>query len=74
MRTEKINYCCDDCKTAATFASKNKARKQGGWAIARDNKKCYCPSCAPEHRKGKAAEKNDEHADLLSDFKQLKII
>ncbi len=53
MRTEKINYCCDECETVATFASKEKARA-GGWAIARDNKICYCPDCAPFHRLGGA--------------------
>lgn len=66
-------YICDDCGREEEFTAYVKARA-AGWAVAKDYSKCYCPSCAPEHRKGKAAEKNDEHAALLSDFKQLKII
>ncbi|MDE6597974.1 MAG: hypothetical protein K2K60_04995 [Clostridia bacterium] len=54
MRTDKINYACDDCGETATFSSKDKARKKGGWAVARDNKYCYCPECAPAHRLGGA--------------------
>lgn len=72
MRTDKINYACDDCKTArAVFRSDEKARK-AGWAVARDNVTCWCPSCAPEHRFGKAAEKNDDLTAFSSGFQQLK--
>ena len=54
MRTDKINYACDDCKTAfAVFRSDEKARA-AGWAVARDNKTCWCPECAPAHRLGGA--------------------
>lgn len=54
MRTDKINYECDDCGETATFSSRDKARKKGGWAVGRNNKNCYCPECAPAHRLGGA--------------------
>jgi len=40
MRTDKINYKCDDCREReAIFRSDEKARK-AGWALARDNVTC----------------------------------
>ena len=42
-------YKCRDCSNTAEFSSKSKARN-ADWAIARDNKTCYCPKCAPRHR------------------------
>ena len=59
MRENKINYNCDDCPGKAVFKSRN-AALAAGWAVAKDYKHCYCPKCAPAHRLGKAAEKNDE--------------
>ena len=53
MRTEKINYTCDDCGDHAVFKSYVKAR-QNGWGLARDGVTCYCPECAPAHRLGGA--------------------
>ncbi len=46
---EKTFKCDDCCTTSATFKSVAEARA-AGWAIARDNKTCYCPKCAPLHR------------------------
>lgn len=45
---EKI-FKCEDCKTTGAYSSKKKARNMG-WAVARDNKTCYCPTCAFKHR------------------------
>ncbi|MDE5943799.1 MAG: hypothetical protein K2H30_06310 [Clostridia bacterium] len=53
MRTDKINYSCDDCNAHAVFRSDEKARK-AGWAVARDSVTCWCPNCAPAHRLGGA--------------------
>lgn len=46
-------YVCDDCGTTAAFTSYKKARA-AHWAVSRDYSNCYCPACAPEHRKGGA--------------------
>lgn len=46
-------YICDDCGKRAEFSSYVKARL-AGWAVAKDYVKCYCPTCAPAHRKGGA--------------------
>jgi len=46
-------YICDDCGREDEFTSYVKARA-ACWAVAKDYSKCYCPSCAPEHRKGGA--------------------
>lgn len=72
MRTEKINYCCDDCNASDTFASKDKARN-GGWAIARDNKNCYCPNCAPLHRFGGANGKRTKNNAWYPNCRQIKL-
>ena len=37
MRTDKINYICDDCKAQAIFKSYKKARAEG-WAVGEDYK------------------------------------
>lgn len=58
-------YICDDCGREDEFTSYIKARR-AGWAVAKDYGKCYCPSCAPEHRLGKAAKKNDGRAALTN--------
>lgn len=50
-------YICDDCKVKGEFSSYKKARA-GGWAVAKDYTKCYCPKCAPDHRHGGASNKN----------------
>lgn len=63
-------YTCDDCPNTASFSGYRKARA-AGWAVAKDYSTCYCPACAPNHRKGKAAEKNA--APLPAGFQQLKI-
>ena len=78
MRTDKINYTCDDCKEKhAVFRSDEKARK-AGWAVARDNVTCWCPECAPVHRLGGANGKRTVRAStrrgwLPNGFEQLKI-
>lgn len=64
-------YICDDCGREDEFTSYVKARA-AGWAVAKDYSKCYCPTCAPEHRFGKAAEKNDDFGALLNGLQQLK--
>lgn len=46
-------YICDDCGREDEFTSYIKARN-AGWAVAKDYSRCYCPSCAPEHRRGGA--------------------
>lgn len=73
MRTEKINYTCDDCGVFAVFKSYVKAR-QNGWAVGRDNKACYCPECAPPHRLGGANGKTNAPRQWLpKGFEQLEI-
>ncbi len=71
MRTDKINYTCDDCHESAVFRSDEKARKSG-WALARDNVTCWCPSCAPAHRLGGANGKRiTRRHKLPNSFEQL---
>lgn len=65
-------YKCDDCGRESEFTSYVKARA-AGWAVSKDYKCCYCPSCASAHRYGKAADKNDE-LPLPNGWEQLKII
>ncbi len=43
-------YACDDCEKKAEKFLNYAAAIAAGWAISRDRKKCYCPSCAPKHR------------------------
>ncbi len=64
-------YKCDDCGAQAEFTSYNKARRQGGWAVSKDYKKCYCPKCAPTHRMGNA--QNSNTPKLASGGQQLGI-
>lgn len=67
-------YNCDDCGREAEFTSYVKARLSG-WAVSKDYSKCYCPACAPLHRKGNAAAKNYEVAKHIPDgWEQLKIL
>ena len=66
-------YVCDDCGRTSAFTSYKKARAVG-WAVSKDYKNCYCPACAPAHRRGKATEKNGEAPPLPSGWEQLKII
>ncbi len=65
-------YKCDDCGRENEFTSYVKARS-ADWAVSKDYKRCYCPRCAPAHRYGKAADKNDE-LPLPCGWEQLKII
>lgn len=58
MIQKEKEYKCDDCGRVATFSGYRTARTVGGWAVAKDYSSCYCPLCAPNHRRGKAAEKN----------------
>lgn len=47
-------YDCEDCHDIGQFKSIEAARA-AGWAIGRDRRTCYCPSCAPMRRNvGKA--------------------
>lgn len=43
-------YLCDDCNKNARKFKNYPSAISAGWAISRDRKKCYCPSCAPNHR------------------------
>lgn len=73
MRTDNINYICDDCHKKAVFKSYKKARATG-WAISRDYKTCFCPECAPAHRLGGANGKKSADKNSLPDgFEQLSI-
>jgi hypothetical protein len=73
MRTDKINYTCDDCHESAVFRSDEKARK-AGWGIKRDNVTCWCPECAPAHRLGGANGKRITRRHILpKGYEQLKI-
>lgn len=69
----ETTYVCDDCGREDAFASYVKARR-AGWAVSKDYKNCYCPNCAPDHRRGQAAYKNDEPPQFPPPgFEQLKI-
>lgn len=62
-------YKCDDCGRQTEFTSYIKARASG-WAISKDYKKCYCPSCAPGRRRGAAAAVRNV-AELPEGWKQI---
>ena len=63
-------YICDDCGREDAFSSYVKARA-AGWAVSKDYKACYCPNCAPDHRRGAAANSNDA-LQLPPGWQQLK--
>ena len=44
---EKTNvFKCDSCGTEAAFVlGSNREVRKYGWAISKDYRKCYCPSC-----------------------------
>lgn len=66
-------YICDDCGARGEFTSYVKARA-AHWAVSRDYSNCYCPKCAPEHRKGGANGKRTPSRKRFSNsFEQLKI-
>ncbi len=74
MRTDKINYACDDCREKQAIFKSYKAARAAGWGMARDNKTCWCPECAPAHRLGGANGKTTAPRQWLPDgFEQLKI-
>ena len=50
---DKVKYTCNDCGTQEVFTSYKKARA-ASWALSKDYKDCYCPNCAPDHRRGGA--------------------
>lgn len=64
-------YKCDDCGTCGEFSSYVLARA-AGWAVSKDYKNCYCPACAPNHRRGNAANKQT-CGTLPPGWEQLKI-
>ena len=69
-----IYYECDDCHVKTTFKSRDVARKVFNWAIDKHYNNCWCSKCAPAHRVGKAAEKNDAAPlQLPPGFEQIKI-
>ena len=65
MRTK--TYTCDDCGATGEFTSYLKARA-AHWAVAKDYAKCYCPACAPDHRRGGA---NKDRHNVAGGFEQL---
>ena len=72
LPTDK-NYICADCGREDEFNGYRQARA-AGWAISKSYVKCYCPDCAPLHRRGKAADKNGDPTQLADGLGQLKII
>lgn len=72
LPTDK-NYICADCGREGEFNGYRQARA-AHWAISKHYTKCYCPLCAPEHRRGKAADKNFETVTPLPNGReQIKI-
>ena len=65
-------YACDDCGRKDEFSSYIKARA-AGWAVAKDYSKCYCPACAPSHRRGGAKYKQRLQSEFPKEFQQLDI-
>lgn len=65
-------YKCDDCGCKDEFLSYKKARA-AHWAVAKDYSKCYCPVCAPAHRRGGANKQQKQSPELQVDLQQLKI-
>lgn len=43
-------YLCDDCKKEVKKFKNYQNAIAAGWAISRNRQKCYCPTCAPNHR------------------------
>ncbi len=43
-------YDCDDCKSRTGGFKNDKEAREAGWVISHDRQKCYCPSCAPNHK------------------------
>lgn len=64
-------YVCDDCGRTGAFTGYRQARREN-WAVAKDYTKCYCPDCAPNHRRGNAANKQT-FGELPNGWQQLKI-
>ncbi len=71
MKTSAKTYICDDCGRQDEFTSYIKARR-ADWAVAKDYSKCYCPNCAPDHRRGNAL--NARGGELPAGWQQLSII
>ncbi len=64
-------YVCDDCGASEEFTSYVKARA-AHWAVSKDYEKCYCPACAPEHRKGGAnGKRTPRRHKLHTGFEQI---
>lgn len=51
-------YICDGCKKAVAKFKNYDAARNAGWAISWERTLCYCPKCAPKHRRGEAKKKN----------------
>lgn len=65
-------YSCDDCGRTDAFSSYIKARA-ASWAVAKDYSKCYCPICAPAHRRGGANMQKKRLTAYSPDSQQLSI-
>lgn len=53
ISTQKIfDFECDHCKKKVSYMTLSVARdvRKMGWALSKDYKKCYCPTCAPKFR------------------------
>ncbi len=51
----KYKLICADCGAPKTYNAPTRqsafdTARASGWAVNRDRTKCYCPSCAPNHR------------------------
>ena len=53
------DYECDDCKVKTRFKSYDAAR-DAGWSVGYFRDGCYCPKCAPRHRRGAAKKKTEK--------------
>ena len=47
-----IHFTCDHCKKQVHYRDMHSAKdiRKYGWALSKDYKKCYCPTCAPKFR------------------------
>lgn len=50
---------CDECGHASIFSSFSSVRAFG-WSVSHDRKKCWCPRCAANHRRGRPRKNSSE--------------
>ena len=49
LRDYALTFVCDHCGKERRLYSIKSAR-ENMWAVSRDRKRCYCPSCATLYR------------------------